>query len=206
MPEIVGNNLIDSIKKKQVIEEIASANPSIPPALLELIWDSVKKMDDRKLKQLRKGTYKFKQGQRIVRKEYEDGQVLKQSVEIMENAVPPVNNIIEIKDDDKVQDAIEEEGYEQQEGSDGDADAGQLQEEDEWAGTHENPPSPSKDGLQIIALLSIEMARFNLNFGPPQPRKPKKKDTRTDAEKAKQKAAAKKFNEALGKYARRKRN
>lgn len=114
-----------------MIEEIATANPSIPQALLEVIWDSVKKMDDRKLKQLRKGTYKFKPGQRINRKEYTDGQVLKQSVEIMEDAVPPVNNILEIKEDDKVEDADEEERNEQQEGGDGDASAGQLQAQEE---------------------------------------------------------------------------
>ena len=127
MPEIVQNNLIDTIKRKQVIEEIASANPSIPPALLEVIWDSVKKLDDRKLKQLRKGTYKFKPGERIVRKEYEDGQILKQSVEIMPDAVPPVNNILEIKDDDSVEDAP----LHRTEESDGNALTRQLQEKDQ---------------------------------------------------------------------------
>ena len=107
-----------------MIEEIASANPSIPPALLEVIWDSVKKMDDRKLKQLRKGTYKFKPGQRINRKEYNDGDILTDSCEIMENAVPPVNNIVEIKEDDKIEDADEKEG-------DDDEAAGQLQAQEE---------------------------------------------------------------------------
>ena len=122
MTEIVSNNLIDTIKKKQVIEEIHNANPSIPPALLELIWDSVKKMDDRKLKQLRKGTYKFKKGQRIVRKEYKDGETLTGSCEIMEDAVPPVNNIIEIKDEPKsIEDAPAEE--EREEDGNGNADA-----------------------------------------------------------------------------------
>jgi len=102
MSEVVPNNLIDTIKKNQIIEEIAKANPSIPIALLELIWDSVKKLDDKKLKQLRKGTYKFKKGKRINRREYKDGEIIRQSVEIVENAVPPVKNIVEIKDDDNV--------------------------------------------------------------------------------------------------------
>jgi|DEB0MinimDraft_10_1074344.scaffolds.fasta_scaffold47337_3 hypothetical protein len=124
MTEIVNNGLIDAIKKKQVIEEIHTANPSIPPALLELIWDSVKKMDDRKLKQLRKGTYKFKNGQRIVRKEYEDGQILTGSCEIMEDAVPPVNNILEIKDEPlSIEDADEEERDGTEEGGNGEGDA-----------------------------------------------------------------------------------
>ena len=127
MPETVQNNLIDTIKKKQVIDEIANANPSIPAALLEVIWDSVKKLDDRKLKQLRKGTYKFKPGERIVRKEYHDGQVLKQSVEIMPDAVPPVNNILEIKEEDSVEDAQ----LQRTEESDGNALTRQLQAQEE---------------------------------------------------------------------------
>ena len=112
-------------------------------------------MDDRKLKQLRKGTYKFKPGQRINRKEYNDGDILTDSCEIMENAVPPVNNIVEIKEDDKIEDAVEEERNEQQEGNNGNAVTRQLQAQEEWFRKDENPPSPSKDRLQIIALLSI---------------------------------------------------
>ena len=110
--EVVKPNLIEAIKKKQIIDEIHQANPSIPQALLDMIWDSVKKMDDRKLKQLKKGTYKFKPEQKIKRREYKDGEVIKQSVEIMENAVVPMNNIIELKDDDNVEDGFDREAEE----------------------------------------------------------------------------------------------
>jgi len=108
-----------------VIEEIHSANPTIPTALLELIWDSVKKLDDRKLKQLRKGTYKFKPGQRIVRKQYEDGQVITGACEIVENATPPIKTILEENKDEplSIEDADEEERDGTEEGRNGEGDA-----------------------------------------------------------------------------------
>lgn len=90
--EIVKPNLIDTIKKKQILEEITQANPTIPYALLELIWDSVKIMDDRKLKQLRKGNVKIKNP--IKRPVFEDGQILTGCCEIKENDFPVVKEIV----------------------------------------------------------------------------------------------------------------
>ena len=96
MPEkaqpVVSNDIINTIKKKQILEEIVSVNPTIQMALLELIWDSVREMDDRKLKQLRKGNLKIKNP--IKRPVFEDGQILTGCCEIKENDIP---NIIDLK-------------------------------------------------------------------------------------------------------------
>lgn len=92
MPEVVSNNLISTIKKNQIIQEIVKTNPTIPACLLELIWDSVKGMDEKTLKQLRKGNAKIKNP--IRRREYKDGEVIKGSCEIQENAIPPVREFV----------------------------------------------------------------------------------------------------------------
>lgn len=96
MPEkaqpVVSNDIINTIKKKQILEEIVSVNPTIPMALLELIWDSVREMDDRKLKQLRKGNLKIKNP--IKRPVFEDGQILTGCCEIKENDIPEFKPIL----------------------------------------------------------------------------------------------------------------
>lgn len=98
----VRNNILDSIKKKQIIDEICKTNATIPAALLEIIWDSVKLLDEKKLKQLRKGTYKIKNP--IKRKEYKDGEIIKGCCEI----TPPFKNIVEVEeyDENKIQQLI----------------------------------------------------------------------------------------------------
>ena len=90
--EVVSNNIISTIKKNQIIEEIVKTNPTIPACLLELIWGRVKGMDEKTLKQLRKGNKKIKNP--IQRRQYEDGEVIKQSCVIQENAIPPVKEIL----------------------------------------------------------------------------------------------------------------
>lgn len=113
--QIVPNNLIDTIKKEQIINEISKANPSIPEALLDFIWDSVKKLPEQKLKQIKKGQFKVKKGhQRITRREYKDGETIK-ACDIDEEGslkLKPVNMILPKEDNPRLEyigeDAVEE--------------------------------------------------------------------------------------------------
>lgn len=90
--EVVSNSIISELKKKQILTEISQNNPTIPYCLLEIIWDSVKNMDEKKLKQLRKGNVKGLKT--IERKTYEDGEILKNSCCIKENDIPVFKEII----------------------------------------------------------------------------------------------------------------
>jgi len=105
--EVVGNSLISEIKKKQILTEITEANPTIPYALLELIWDSVKGMDEKKLKQLRKGNLKGLKT--IERPKYEDGQIINNSCSIKENDLPVFKEIV-LPPENKITELSIEEG------------------------------------------------------------------------------------------------
>lgn len=90
--DVVSNSIISELKKKQILTEITQNNPTIPYCLLELIWDSVKGMDEKKLKQLRKGNVKGLKT--IERPKFEDGQIIKQSCCIKENDLPVFKEIL----------------------------------------------------------------------------------------------------------------
>jgi len=75
-------SVVKEIKKEQIIAEYAKqTNLSI--GILEMIYDICEKMDEKKLKALKKGNYKIK-GKKIERPTFEAGQVI-QSVSVIEH-------------------------------------------------------------------------------------------------------------------------
>ena len=75
-------SVVKEIKKEQIIAEYAKqTNLSI--GILEMIYDICEKMDEKKLKALKKGNYKIK-GKKIERPTFEAGEVI-QSISVIEH-------------------------------------------------------------------------------------------------------------------------
>lgn len=77
-------SVVKEIKREQILAEYQK-HTRLPMGILELIYDTCEKLDEKKIKAIKRGNYKFK-GHRIQRPEFEPNQTIK-GVEV----IPPID-------------------------------------------------------------------------------------------------------------------
>jgi len=67
--------VVKEIKKEQILEEYQKQT-NLPMGILELIYDTCERMDEKRLKSLKKGNVKVKEHQKIKRPTFEANQLI----------------------------------------------------------------------------------------------------------------------------------
>ena len=68
-------SVVKEIKKEQILEEYQKQT-NLPMGILELIYDTCERLDEKKLKSLKKGNVKVKEHQKIKRPTFEANQLV----------------------------------------------------------------------------------------------------------------------------------